>query len=185
MFTMLKTQNFLFYPTILLAVSFGYRVTTIFQKQEDCAYQKNRLLARWEFFQTPIGLFFPHLVHVLFQFCCSAGFWTRQWCFQILRRPRMAGNKIMGMITEPYRLTRRCEVTAILILYGLPRWNINLLFCIMSQSAPPDRNNKQFCSSFNLYVHFCPLSFDYLPLPLLWPSQRTVAPGLAIFLQSK
>jgi hypothetical protein len=33
----------------------------------------------------------------------------------------MAGNKIMGMITEPYRLTRRCEVTAILILYGLPR----------------------------------------------------------------
>jgi hypothetical protein len=27
-------------------VSFGYRVTTIFQKQEDCAYQKNRLLAR-------------------------------------------------------------------------------------------------------------------------------------------
>ncbi|TVU45918.1 hypothetical protein EJB05_05428 [Eragrostis curvula] len=39
----------------------------------------------------------------------------------ILRRPRMAGNKIMDMITEPYRLTRRCEVTAILILYGLPR----------------------------------------------------------------
>nr|CAB3469620.1 unnamed protein product [Digitaria exilis] len=38
----------------------------------------------------------------------------------ILRRPRMAGNKIMEMITEPYRLTRRCEVTAILILYGLP-----------------------------------------------------------------
>jgi hypothetical protein len=39
----------------------------------------------------------------------------------ILRRPRMAGNKVMEMITEPYRLTRRCEVTAILILYGLPR----------------------------------------------------------------
>ncbi|KQJ81504.1 protein DA1 isoform X2 [Brachypodium distachyon] len=39
----------------------------------------------------------------------------------ILRRPRMAGNKIMEMRTEPYRLTRRCEVTAILILYGLPR----------------------------------------------------------------
>jgi hypothetical protein len=108
----------------------------------------------------------------------------RQWCFQILRRPRMAGNKIMGMITEPYRLTRRCEVTAILILYGLPRWNINLLFCIMSQWAPPDRNSKH-SSSFNLYVHFCPLSFDYFPLPLVWPSQRTVAPGLATFLQSK
>ncbi|KAF8405155.1 hypothetical protein HHK36_010054 [Tetracentron sinense] len=40
----------------------------------------------------------------------------------ILKRPKIgAGNRIMDMITEPYRLTRRCEVTAILILYGLPR----------------------------------------------------------------
>ncbi|KAI5656006.1 hypothetical protein M9H77_24799 [Catharanthus roseus] len=40
----------------------------------------------------------------------------------ILRRPRIgAGNRIMDMRTEPYKLTRRCEVTAILILYGLPR----------------------------------------------------------------
>ncbi|XP_042495592.1 protein DA1-like isoform X1 [Macadamia integrifolia] len=39
----------------------------------------------------------------------------------ILRRPRIAGNRISDMKTEPYRLTRRCEVTAILILYGLPR----------------------------------------------------------------
>ncbi|KAL2504136.1 Protein DA1 [Abeliophyllum distichum] len=40
----------------------------------------------------------------------------------ILRRPRMgAGNRVMDMRTEPYKLTRRCEVTAILILYGLPR----------------------------------------------------------------
>ncbi|KAF8370081.1 hypothetical protein HHK36_031884 [Tetracentron sinense] len=40
----------------------------------------------------------------------------------ILRRPRIEpGNRIIDMITEPYRLTRRCEVTAILILYGLPR----------------------------------------------------------------
>ncbi|KAK6922773.1 Protein DA1-like domain [Dillenia turbinata] len=40
----------------------------------------------------------------------------------ILRRPRIgAGNRIIDMITEPYRLIRRCEVTAILILYGLPR----------------------------------------------------------------
>lgn len=39
----------------------------------------------------------------------------------ILRRPKIGiGNKI-EMIKEPYRLTRRCEVTAILILYGLPR----------------------------------------------------------------
>lgn len=41
---------------------------------------------------------------------------------RILRRPRIgAGNKISDMVTGPYRLTRQCEVTAILILYGLPR----------------------------------------------------------------
>ncbi|KAK9270235.1 hypothetical protein L1049_025812 [Liquidambar formosana] len=40
----------------------------------------------------------------------------------ILKRPRIgAGNRVIDMITEPYKLTRRCEVTAILILYGLPR----------------------------------------------------------------
>ncbi|CAO2830636.1 unnamed protein product [Amaranthus hypochondriacus] len=39
----------------------------------------------------------------------------------VLRRPKIGGQKIMDMITEPYRLIRRCEVTAILILYGLPR----------------------------------------------------------------
>ncbi|KAB1214619.1 Protein DA1-related 1 [Morella rubra] len=40
----------------------------------------------------------------------------------ILRRPVIgAGHRIINMITEPYRLTRQCEVTAILVLYGLPR----------------------------------------------------------------
>ncbi|KAL3514589.1 hypothetical protein ACH5RR_027306 [Cinchona calisaya] len=40
----------------------------------------------------------------------------------ILRRPRIGvGNRVMDMRTEPYKLTRHCEVTAILILYGLPR----------------------------------------------------------------
>uniref|UniRef100_A0A1J3J047 Protein DA1-related 1 n=1 Tax=Noccaea caerulescens TaxID=107243 RepID=A0A1J3J047_NOCCA len=40
----------------------------------------------------------------------------------VLRRPRIgAGYKLIDMITEPCRLVRRCEVTAILILYGLPR----------------------------------------------------------------
>ncbi|KAF3779001.1 DA1-related 1 protein [Nymphaea thermarum] len=35
--------------------------------------------------------------------------------FQILRRPKIGtGNSIIDMITEPYRLIRRCEVTAIL-----------------------------------------------------------------------
>ncbi|ONK57856.1 uncharacterized protein A4U43_C09F4910 [Asparagus officinalis] len=42
----------------------------------------------------------------------------------ILRRPRIgAGNRTVDMIIEPYRLTRWCEVTAILILYGLPRFD--------------------------------------------------------------
>ncbi|XP_020170910.1 protein DA1-related 1 [Aegilops tauschii subsp. strangulata] len=40
----------------------------------------------------------------------------------ILKRPTIGpGNRIMDMITGPYKLVRRCEVTAILILYGLPR----------------------------------------------------------------
>ncbi|XP_021820996.1 protein DA1-like isoform X3 [Prunus avium] len=40
----------------------------------------------------------------------------------ISKRPRFGGgNHAMEMVTEPYKLTRRCEVTAILILYGLPR----------------------------------------------------------------
>ncbi|KAK9947135.1 hypothetical protein M0R45_012570 [Rubus argutus] len=40
----------------------------------------------------------------------------------IARRPKFgAGNRATDMITEPYKLTRLCEVTAILILYGLPR----------------------------------------------------------------
>ncbi|GAV91517.1 LIM domain-containing protein/DUF3633 domain-containing protein [Cephalotus follicularis] len=40
----------------------------------------------------------------------------------VLRRPRIgAGYRLIDMITEPYRLVRLCEVTAILILHGLPR----------------------------------------------------------------
>ncbi|XP_009624774.1 protein DA1-related 1 [Nicotiana tabacum] len=39
----------------------------------------------------------------------------------ISRRPRIGGYRILDMFTEPCRLIRRCEVTAILILYGLPR----------------------------------------------------------------
>ncbi|XP_010649208.1 protein DA1-related 1 isoform X2 [Vitis vinifera] len=40
----------------------------------------------------------------------------------ISRRPRIStGYRIINMMTEPCRLVRRCEVTAILILYGLPR----------------------------------------------------------------
>jgi hypothetical protein len=40
----------------------------------------------------------------------------------VLRRPRIGnGYRFIDMITEPYKVTRRCEVTAILVLYGLPR----------------------------------------------------------------
>lgn len=40
----------------------------------------------------------------------------------IFRRPRIgAGNRFIEMRTGPTRLTRHCEVTAILVLYGLPR----------------------------------------------------------------
>ncbi|KMT18412.1 hypothetical protein BVRB_2g025600 isoform A [Beta vulgaris subsp. vulgaris] len=39
----------------------------------------------------------------------------------ILRRPRIGGHRLVGMRTQPQKLTRRCEVTAILVLYGLPR----------------------------------------------------------------
>ncbi|XVF59555.1 hypothetical protein PTKIN_Ptkin07bG0285500 [Pterospermum kingtungense] len=40
----------------------------------------------------------------------------------VLRIPRIgAGYRFIDRVTEPHRLTRRCEVTAILVLYGLPR----------------------------------------------------------------
>ncbi|XP_052171978.1 protein DA1-related 2 isoform X2 [Diospyros lotus] len=39
----------------------------------------------------------------------------------ILRRPKVGGYRLVGMRTQPQKLTRRCEVTAILVLYGLPR----------------------------------------------------------------
>ncbi|KAG0490778.1 hypothetical protein HPP92_007641 [Vanilla planifolia] len=40
----------------------------------------------------------------------------------ILKRPRIGnGSKVTDTMRQPYKLTRRCEVTAILILYGLPR----------------------------------------------------------------
>ncbi|GMH19792.1 hypothetical protein Nepgr_021633 [Nepenthes gracilis] len=39
----------------------------------------------------------------------------------ILRRPRIGvGNQIIVLITGPHRLIRRCEVTTILLLFGLP-----------------------------------------------------------------
>ncbi|KAG2411209.1 hypothetical protein I3760_Q021400 [Carya illinoinensis] len=37
-------------------------------------------------------------------------------------RPRIGANHQLDIRTEPCRLIRRCEVTAILVLYGLPRY---------------------------------------------------------------
>ncbi|KAB1217809.1 Protein DA1-related 2 [Morella rubra] len=39
----------------------------------------------------------------------------------ILKRPKIGGHRFVGMRTQPQKLTRHCEVTAILVLYGLPR----------------------------------------------------------------
>ncbi|KAG9130800.1 hypothetical protein Leryth_020020 [Lithospermum erythrorhizon] len=39
----------------------------------------------------------------------------------IQRRPRVGGRELVGMRTHPQKLIRKCEVTAILVLYGLPR----------------------------------------------------------------
>ncbi|XP_031274005.1 protein DA1-related 2 isoform X1 [Pistacia vera] len=39
----------------------------------------------------------------------------------IQKRPRIGGNRLVGIRTQPQKLTRKCEVTAILVLYGLPR----------------------------------------------------------------
>ncbi|XP_056168724.1 protein DA1-related 1-like isoform X2 [Syzygium oleosum] len=39
----------------------------------------------------------------------------------VMRRPRIGAGFQLMMITEPYKLVRSCEVTAILILFGLPR----------------------------------------------------------------
>ncbi|XP_076889409.1 protein DA1-related 2-like [Bidens hawaiensis] len=39
----------------------------------------------------------------------------------VRKRPRIGGNRFVGMRTQQQKLTRRCEVSAILVLYGLPR----------------------------------------------------------------
>ncbi|XP_020526595.1 protein DA1-related 2 isoform X2 [Amborella trichopoda] len=39
----------------------------------------------------------------------------------ILKRPMIGGNQLIGMKTQQQKLPRRCEVSAILVLYGLPR----------------------------------------------------------------
>lgn len=39
----------------------------------------------------------------------------------ILKKPKVGGYRLVGMQTQPQKLVGKCEVTAILVLYGLPR----------------------------------------------------------------
>ncbi|XP_077217208.1 LIM domain-containing protein HDR3-like isoform X2 [Tasmannia lanceolata] len=39
----------------------------------------------------------------------------------ITKKPKIGGNRLLDMRTHQQKLTRKCEVTAILVLYGLPR----------------------------------------------------------------
>ncbi|ONK67706.1 uncharacterized protein A4U43_C05F2880 [Asparagus officinalis] len=52
----------------------------------------------------------------------------------ILKKPRMGRNRVLDMRTQPQKLVRTCEVTAILVLYGLPRliiFSILVLCCMI------------------------------------------------------
>ncbi|KAL5570748.1 hypothetical protein UlMin_020345 [Ulmus minor] len=51
----------------------------------------------------------------------------------ISRCPRFgAGNQAMDMKTEPYKLTCHCEVTTIIILYGLPRHRLLITWVVLA-----------------------------------------------------
>ncbi|XP_023548984.1 protein DA1-related 2-like isoform X2 [Cucurbita pepo subsp. pepo] len=50
----------------------------------------------------------------------------------ILKRPRIGGHRLIGMRTQLQKLTRRCEVTAILVLYGLPSFHRLLTGAILA-----------------------------------------------------
>ncbi|XP_076904784.1 protein DA1-related 2-like [Bidens hawaiensis] len=39
----------------------------------------------------------------------------------VQKKPKVGGHGLIGMRSQPQKLTRRCEVTAILVRYGLPR----------------------------------------------------------------
>lgn len=41
--------------------------------------------------------------------------------FQVHRWSKIGGHRLIGMRGQPQKLIRKCEVTAILVLYGLPR----------------------------------------------------------------
>lgn len=100
----------------MIDVRVRVRVIITCLKPEDFAYQKNKPLALYEH-EAPIyllSLFFHFFIFVLI-------FVIFLLKYKITKRPRVGAGRIMDMFTEPYKLVRRCEVTAILILYSLPR----------------------------------------------------------------
>ncbi|KAK9913370.1 hypothetical protein M0R45_037188 [Rubus argutus] len=58
-----------------------------------------------------------HMPKTIWGLCLT----EEQTVTSILKRPRIGGHQLIGMRTQPQTLTRRCAVTAILVLFGLPR----------------------------------------------------------------
>ncbi|KAI8572715.1 hypothetical protein RHMOL_Rhmol01G0221400 [Rhododendron molle] len=73
----------------------------------------------------------------------------------ILRHPKIgAGNRAMNMITEPYKLIHRCEVTAILILFGLPSHNLPWMHKLVERCGSNRACKIQLACSLNWQVIF-------------------------------
>lgn len=88
------------------------RATITCLRQGACVFLRSRQSQVYDIIKTDKIIFLKIQTFILsFQFDYV----------QILRRPRIGGNRLVGMRTQPQKLTRKCEVTAILVLYGLPR----------------------------------------------------------------
>ncbi|KAL4287544.1 hypothetical protein AHAS_Ahas19G0196800 [Arachis hypogaea] len=62
---------------------------------------------------------------------------------QVHRWPRMGGHRFIGMKTQHQKLTRKCEVTAILVLYGLPNSNQTGSRCDSEEGAVDESNGNK------------------------------------------
>ena len=93
--------------------------------------------------------------------------------FQILKRPQIGrGNRILDVITGPYKLSRQCEVIAILILYGLPRYIVLplffLIYCLIQVIHQADF--RQFhCEPMDHEL----MMFRYVSAPILQTTTTT------------
>ncbi|XLR08069.1 hypothetical protein S83_036007, partial [Arachis hypogaea] len=75
------------------------------------------------------------------------------------RWPRMGGHRFIGMRTQHQKLTRKCEVTTILILYGLPRYEKRLTKTALLLSKISPKIAGEPIEAERLYdvVKFCAL----------------------------